>query len=71
MQHEVRVQRTFVFQGDDVAYSVEVLGDLTYITEPGQREGDDSQVCVAVATAGLPEMLEALAVFVREEQAAP
>lgn len=71
MQHEVRVTRTFVFQGDDITYSVDVNGDLTYITEPGSREGDDDQICVVVATAGLPEMLEALAAFVREEQAKP
>lgn len=71
MKHEVRVRRTFVFQGDDIAYSVEVIGDVTYITEPGERESDGNQVCVVVATAGLPEMLEALAAFVREEQAKP
>lgn len=69
MQHEIRVQRTFVFEGDGITYSVEVLGEQTYITEPGLREGDDDQVCVAAKTAGLPETLEALAAFIREEQA--
>lgn len=71
MQHEIRVARTFVFEGDGITYSVEVLGERTYITEPGTREGDDDLICVAAKTDGLPEMLEALARFVREEQAKP
>ena len=70
MHDEIKTVRTFVIDNDDGdTYMVEVFPDTTYVSLLPAKDEHPEEIKIVLPTSGLPELLERLAAFVRDEQA--